>query len=44
MEDYDSCDECREYGDEYSYDENGDLVCNCDECYLNPAYDREHEW
>ena len=44
MEDYDSCDECRERGEVSADAESGEIVCNCDECYLNPAYDREHEW
>lgn len=33
---YDYCDECRIYGDDYSFDEDGDMVCNCDHCLSNP--------
>ena len=38
MMDYDDdrCYECGGYGDDYSYDENGDLVSNCDDCPHNP--------
>lgn len=28
----DGCYECRAYGDNYSVDENGELVSNCDRC------------
>lgn len=28
----DVCYECGGYGDDYSMNENGDLVCNCDTC------------
>lgn len=34
QEDY--CYECGGYGDNYSLDEDGDLVCNCDTCFNNP--------
>ena len=34
--DYDRCYECRGYGDDYRYDENGDLVSACDDCPNNP--------
>lgn len=30
----DICYECTGYGDDYSFDENGELVCNCDECWV----------
>lgn len=30
--DYDHCYECRGYGDDYSMNEYGELVCNCDTC------------
>lgn len=33
---YDYCEECAIYGDNYSYDEDGELVCICNECSLNP--------
>lgn len=28
----DYCYECGGYGDDYSVDEHGELVCNCDTC------------
>ena len=34
--DNDYCYECRGYGDDYSFDENGDLVWNCPDCLMNP--------
>lgn len=34
--DFDYCDSCRGYGDDYKYDENGNLVPACDECPYNP--------
>lgn len=32
MDDYDYCEECQLYGDDYSYDKDGDLVSNCHDC------------
>lgn len=29
------CYECGAYGDDYSTDENGEMVCNCDRCPYN---------
>lgn len=29
---YDPCYECRDYGDAYYIDEDGELVCVCDGC------------
>lgn len=31
----DPCEECTGYGDDYSYDEHGDLVNNCPTCPVN---------
>ena len=39
MDDYDYCDECQLYGDDYSYDKYGDLVSNCYDCPMNPDSD-----
>lgn len=39
MDDYDYCEECRLYGDDYSYDKDGDLVSNCHDCPMNPDSD-----
>lgn len=30
------CYECSGYGYDYSYDDDGELVSNCDDCLLNP--------
>lgn len=36
-DDYDDyCYECGGYGDDYYMDENGELVCQCPECAMNP--------
>ena len=35
----DPCEECRIYGDDYSYDEDGDSVCNCEGCCWNDHFD-----
>lgn len=32
---YDPCYECGGYGDDYSIDDNGDLVLNCNTCPFN---------
>lgn len=34
--DWDVCYECGGYGDDYSIDENGELVSNCESCPFNP--------
>lgn len=36
-DDYDVCYECTGLGDDYYFDEDGELVCACDECVCNPA-------
>ncbi len=42
MCDYDHCYECTGYGDDYYEDENGELVCACDDCPYNGCdYDDE---
>ena len=33
---YDYCYECGGYGDDYYMDEDGELVCRCPECPMNP--------
>ena len=38
-ENYDCCYECCGYGDDYYLDENGELVCNCPDCPMNPDND-----
>lgn len=39
---YDICYECKGYGDDYYFDENGDLICYCDECPFS-GYDSEDD-
>ena len=34
MYDSEYCYECSGYGDNYSIDEDGELVCNCDTCSM----------
>lgn len=41
-DDYDWCYECRGYGDDYRYDEDGELVSSCDDCPNNP--NRRDSW
>lgn len=36
---YDYCYECSGYGDDYYMYEDGELVCRCPECLMNPDYD-----
>lgn len=38
-DDYDPCYECRGYGDDYHFDEDGELVLNCPDCPLNEKED-----
>ena len=33
----DRCYECSGYGDDYIYNENGELVSACDNCIFNPS-------
>lgn len=42
-DDYDYCYECSGLGDDYYIDENGDLVCACSECCMNPANKEREE-
>lgn len=41
-DDYDWCYECRGYGDDYHYNEDGELVSSCDDCPNNP--NRRDSW
>lgn len=36
---YDVCYECTGYGDDYYMDDNGELVCACDECWVTQLED-----
>ena len=38
---FDRCEECRLYGDDYYYDEDYGLVCNCEGCGYNTADDED---
>ena len=42
MYDSEYCYECSGYGDDYSIDEDGELVCNCDTCSM--AQFIEEDW
>ena len=35
---YDYCYECSGYGDDYSIDDDGELVCNCPDCPNRPGW------
>lgn len=35
LDDYDRCYECTGYGDDYYFDENGELVWACADCIYN---------
>lgn len=39
MSDEDYCYECMTYGDNYYEDDDGELVCLCQDCKWNPDYD-----
>jgi hypothetical protein len=41
MGDYEHCYECSGYGNDYYVDDNGELVCYCSECLLNPVRSEE---
>lgn len=41
-DDYDYCYECQGYGDDYSFDDDGELVDNCTDCAFNP-YRKEND-
>lgn len=34
-DDFEHCYECTGYGDDYYFDDNGDLVCACLDCIYN---------
>ena len=41
--DDDYCYECRDYGDDYYYNEDGELVCRCEGCHYNES-NRDNAW
>ena len=42
MDELDICYECEGYGDDYYIDENGDLVCACDDCWVTMRADDDY--
>lgn len=43
-DDYDAddyCYECGGYGDDYHLNDDGELVCRCPECPMNPDWDED---
>lgn len=42
-EEFDYCEECGIYGDDYYIDEDGGLTCRCDECPLNLLYNEDDD-
>lgn len=42
-DDYDHCYECTGYGDNYSFDDDGELVCNCGDCPYNQVWHDDDE-
>ena len=32
---YDPCEDCKSYGDDYVYDDDGELIYKCEECIHN---------
>lgn len=36
--DYDYCYDCTGYGDDYYYNEDGELICRCEECQYNESH------
>lgn len=43
FDNYDYCYECGAYGDDYEFDENGEMIWMCPECPFNPDRDFEDE-
>ena len=41
-DDYDYCDECRRYGNDYSFDD-GELVDNCADCVFSPCGEESND-
>lgn len=41
-DDWDYCYECSGYGDDYYFDDDGEMQCRCDECPFNPY--RPDDW
>ena len=41
-DDYDYCNECRRYGNDYSFDD-GELVDNCADCVFSPCGEESND-
>lgn len=39
----DYCYECQGYGDDYGYDDEGNYVCLCDKCFMDPFWDDDDD-
>lgn len=42
--DVDACYECQGYGDDYYFDEEGNMICACDECVYNELNWEDEYW
>ena len=42
-DDYYYCYECSGLGDDYYIDEDGELVCACGDCFMNPLNRRDDD-
>lgn len=43
-DEWDYCYECTGYGDDFYIDEDGELVCRCSECAMNPSNWEDGYW
>lgn len=43
MTDEEICYECEGYGDDYYFDDEGELVCVCDTCYVAKRMEDSYE-
>lgn len=39
----DICYECEGYGDDYYFDNDGELVCACDSCWVTEQYAKMYD-
>lgn len=44
MDGFDFCYECSGYGDDYYVNEDGELVCACDDCPCNLSRQDDDDW
>jgi hypothetical protein len=38
-DEWDHCYECSGYGNDYSFDDDGELICYCPNCLMNPDWE-----